>query len=77
MHLELIGTLCVCLIVWMKKSELKLKLKSEPKPWMTPQLLEIFKRCDLAFKLAGRYKDSPTRAFFDMTFRVTKKLVIL
>jgi hypothetical protein len=47
----------------------RLRLKSEPKPWITPRLLEIFKKRDLAHEYSNLYrKNSPNRDFFTNCF---------
>jgi hypothetical protein len=46
----------------------RLRLKSEPKPWITPRLLEVFKKRDLAHEYSNLYTNSPTRDFFTNCF---------
>jgi hypothetical protein len=45
-----------------------LRLKSEPKPWITPRLLEVFKERDLAHEYSNLFRNSPTRDFYTNCF---------
>jgi hypothetical protein len=46
----------------------RLRLKSEPKPWITPGMLEVFKKRDLAHEYSNFYRKLPTRDFFTNFF---------
>jgi hypothetical protein len=47
----------------------KIKLKSPPKPWIVPELLECMAKRDLAFRYASRFGNSPNKEFFLKNFR--------
>jgi hypothetical protein len=42
----------------------RLRLKSEPKLWITPRLLEVFKKRDLAHEYSNFFGNSPARESF-------------